>query len=100
MSLESIKTALKSKMAYAAAIDARIKLDFGDDGVLLIDATENPPSINSEDGEADVTLSCSLETFEALVEGTQDPTVAFMTGKLKVKGSMAVAMKLSALLEG
>ena len=31
--------------------------------------------------------------------GTQDPNIAFMMGKLKVKGSMGLAMKLNGILE-
>jgi putative sterol carrier protein len=33
------------------------------------------------------------------MHGQLDPTMAFMTGKLKVKGSTAIAMKLSSVLK-
>ena len=34
------------------------------------------------------------ETFEKIVTGEQNPTTAYMTGKLKIKGDMGAAMKL------
>ena len=47
--------------------------------------------------DADVTISASEETFEKIVVGEQNPTSAYMTGKLKVKGDMGAAMKLQKL---
>jgi putative sterol carrier protein len=49
-----------------------------------------------EDG-ADVTISASQEVFEKIVSGEQNPTSAYMTGKLKLKGDMGAAMKLQKL---
>ena len=56
-----------------------------------IDATEGA----SED--ADVTFSASEENFEKIVSGEQNPTTAYMTGKLKIRGDMGAAMKLQKL---
>ena len=35
--------------------------------------------------------------FEKIVAGEQNPTTAYMTGKLKIKGDMGAAMKLQKL---
>jgi putative sterol carrier protein len=52
----------------------------------------------SEGGEdADAVISTSGETFEKIISGEQNPTSAYMTGKLKVKGDMGAAMKLQKL---
>ena len=48
-------------------------------------------------GEADATFSASEESFEKIVAGEQNPTTAYMTGKLKIKGDMGAAMKLQKL---
>jgi putative sterol carrier protein len=48
-------------------------------------------------GEADTTFSTSEENFEKIVAGEQNPTTAYMTGKLKIKGDMGAAMKLQNL---
>ena len=48
-------------------------------------------------GPADCTISSSEETFQKIAAGEQNPTSAYMTGKLKVKGDMGAAMKLQKL---
>ena len=48
-------------------------------------------------GQADTTISTSEETMLAVVRGEQNPTTAYMTGKLKIKGDMGAAMKLQKL---
>ena len=50
----------------------------------------------SADG-ADATISTTAETFEKIVAGEQNPTTAYMTGKLKIMGDMGAAMKLQKL---
>lgn len=99
MSLEVITSRIKQKLTAAAHIKARVKFDFGDDGVVFVDSTKDPVEISNEDKEADTTLVCALATFQAILDGKQDPNIAFMMGKLKVKGSMGLAMKLNAVLE-
>lgn len=56
------------------------------------------PLIDTVDGPADTTIQISEENLEKLLSGTLDPTLAYMTGKLKVEGSLGVAMKLTTLL--
>jgi putative sterol carrier protein len=99
MSLENIENQIKQKMSMAAGLNAKVKFDFGDDGILFVDTTQSPAVISQGDEEADLVLSCKRETFEGILNGTQDPNIAFMMGKLKVKGSMGLAMKLNSILE-
>jgi putative sterol carrier protein len=47
--------------------------------------------------EADCTIQASAETFARILSGDQNPTTAYMTGKLKVRGDMGAAMKLQKL---
>jgi putative sterol carrier protein len=100
MDLETATLKIKEKLSLGANVNARVKFDFGDDGCIFIDATQVPPLLSHEDAEADTVLACSLDTFEGLLNGTQDPNLAFMMGKLKIRGSMGIAMKLNAILEG
>jgi putative sterol carrier protein len=48
-------------------------------------------------GDGDCTISASEENFQKIVAGEQNPTTAYMTGKLKIKGDMGAAMKLQKL---
>lgn len=47
----------------------------------------------------DTTFITSGETWMAIAEGRQDAMRAFMTGKLKVKGDMMLAMKVPKLFD-
>lgn len=99
MSLESITQDIKSRLSRAVGLNNKVKFDFGDEGIVFVDNTQNPPDVSHEDQEADCTLICSMETFEGFLNGSKDPNIAFMMGQLKVKGSMGLAMKLNGILE-
>jgi putative sterol carrier protein len=99
MTIESVTEKITKKLSRASALAAKVKFDFDEDGKIFVDATQDPPVVSHADEDADVTLRCSLDTFDAIMEGRQDPNVAFMMGKLKVQGSMGLAMKLNGLLE-
>ena len=74
MSNEMIMAKVKEKMALASSLNAKVKFDFGDDGIVFVDATQNPPVISQDDAEADTTLVTSLDTFKGILEGSQDPS--------------------------
>jgi len=100
MTIDELTGKIAQKLTTAPDIKARICFDFGDDGLIYVDSTQSPAVVSNDDaGDSDVTLKCSLDTFQGLINGTQDPNIAFMMGKLKVKGNMGLAMKLNAMLE-
>ena len=67
-------------------------------GQWTVDVRDGKLSVTEGASEAaDCTISTSEETFEKLASGEQNPTTAYMTGKLKVKGDMGAAMKLQKL---
>jgi len=80
--------------------DKRVVFDLGGEGVIRLDAATRPPAVTRERGEADATISVTAENLAKLVEGDMDPTLAYMTGKLKVDGSMGIAIQLGELLGG
>lgn len=52
-----------------------------------------------EPAKADCTITLSDEDCMKLFSGTLNPQQAFMSGKLKISGNMAFAMKLSVIME-
>ena len=66
-------------------------------GVWKVDVTDGGIEVTEGGGDADVTIRTSEETFRAIAEGEQNPTTAYMTGKLKIEGDMGAAMKLQKL---
>jgi putative sterol carrier protein len=74
----------------------RVKLDFGDEGVVMLDGIAN--AVTEEDGAADTTLKVAWADWEDMAAGKLDGMTAFMTGKLKVEGDMGNAMQLQGVL--
>ena len=81
-----------------SGLDATFKFDFGDAGRIFVDAASIPHTVSNDDSEADCTISISLDDFEDMASGELSPTTAFMMGKLKIDGSMSIAMKLADVL--
>lgn len=101
MSLESVAAAIRERLHLAHDVRARALFDFGEDGVVFVDNTGAETLISHDPvGEADVSLACSLELFQGFLDGTKDPNVAYLTGRLKIRGSLGLAMKLNAALDG
>ena len=71
--------------------------DIEGEGQWLVDVRDNKINVTEGGGDADVTITSSAETFEKIRSGEQNPTTAYMTGKLKIKGDMGAAMKLQKL---
>ncbi len=99
MAIDGLMETLRSRAAMAPKLGYRVKFDLGEEGIVLFDGTEDVPKVVAEDGEADSTLTLSPEALQQLVDGALDPTFAYMTGKLKISGSMGVALKLAGMLE-
>jgi len=100
MSLESTTEGLRTKAASAAPLGHTVRFDFGGDGTIFWDGTGATPIVTNEAKDAECTIVISLADFEAMAAGTLDGTMAYMTGRLKVDGSMGVAMKIGQVLNG
>jgi putative sterol carrier protein len=66
-------------------------------GVWTVAIADGAIAVTEGAGDADTTFSASEESFTKIVAGEQNPTTAYMTGKLKIKGDMGAAMKLQKL---
>ena len=74
----------------------RVKIDFGEQGAVMLDGTAN--QVSEEDGAADTTIKVSWDDWQQLAAGQMDGMTAFMMGKLKVDGDMGNAMQLQGVL--
>ena len=99
MSLETIESQVRDNLMKFAGLGYRVKFEFEDGPSFLLDGTVTPPTLSSEDGEADCTLRLSVENMAKLMAGTLNPTLAYSLGKLKVDGSLGVALKLASMME-
>ena len=74
----------------------RVKIDFGDQGPVMLDGAAN--QVSEEDGAADTTIKVGWDDWQQLAAGQLDGMTAFMMGKLKVEGDMSNAMQLQGVL--
>lgn len=98
MSLDSITQTIRGKVGDDSGLDATVKFVLEDEGVIFVDGKSTPNSVSNDDRDAECTITMTTEDFEALMEGELDPTMAFMTGKLKVEGNMSIAMSLQKVI--
>jgi putative sterol carrier protein len=89
---EAIKS-LKTKMGDEN-IEGSIKFEIENVGSIVIEAGD----VIESDVETDCTLRGDLETFMEIFCGDTSSTAAFMSGKLKIDGSMGTAMKYNTIL--
>jgi putative sterol carrier protein len=96
------KQELAAKMQDAGAwIPGKtVKLDFGDQGAIMLDG--NASQVTDLDaqaqGVADTTIKVGWDDWQQMAAGQLDGMTAFMTGKLKVEGDMSNAMQLQGVL--
>ncbi len=98
MSLEKITNEMRDKVGSHSALEAIIKFDFGDDGVIRVDGKASPTVIDNDDSDADCTVKVSMDDFVQIAAGDLNPQMAFMSGKLRVEGDMSLAMQLGSIL--
>ena len=74
--------------------DGSAKFVLNGEGAIMMDGD----GARAGDEDADVTLTADADVFQGILDGSQNPTAAFMTGKLSVDGDMGLAMKLAGVL--
>lgn len=87
-------TALNERLD--GGFDGTAKFVVEGEGDILIDEAGAREATPAEDAE--VTMTADTDTFRSILDGTLNPTSAFMAGQLKVDGDMGTAMKLGAAL--
>lgn len=89
-----VNAAVEQLSQKIGSFSSTAKFVIESEGTIMIDES----GVREGDEEADVTLTASRETFEGILDGSVNPTTAFMSGKLKVDGDMSVAMQLGQAL--
>lgn len=94
MSLEILTSRIRTVVGTENSMTATVKFETGD-GVVFIDTTQVPNVVTNEDQEAACTLEISTENALKMIDGDLNPMMAYMMGKLKIKGDMGIAMKMA-----
>ncbi|MEQ9402984.1 MAG: SCP2 sterol-binding domain-containing protein [Cyclobacteriaceae bacterium] len=97
MTIEEVTEKIK-KLADKHAGQFRGKANFEfEDGIVHLDDTVSPPVVINEEKEAPFSIVMSADNFSKILSGDLNVMMAFMSGKLKIKGDKGAAMKLTSL---
>jgi len=94
--IETMVAELDTK-AKGSDLDQTVKYVILEHGAILVDSTGARAA--DVESEADLTLTADVETFQGLQSGDKSPTMAFMSGKLRLDGDMGLAMRLDSILD-
>lgn len=92
--LEQVTQRVQGAVGAESGLDARIKFNFGPEGFLYIDGKSTPNQVHNADAESDITITVSMENFERIIDKKLNPKFALMTGKMRLRGDIRIAMRL------
>lgn len=95
---EELPASLTKNAEDARTIGAKYQMNITGEGEWNIDVTSTGPTCKAGTDAADCTITVAAEDFQKLIENPQTNGMnLFLTGKLKVAGNPALAMKLQKL---
>lgn len=97
--MTDLEERLRDSLSRLNRLGAMVRFDLGEDGRWLVDARRAPPTLVQQNGDDDdfdpaCTIRISSDNLLKLMAGRMDPMLGYTLGKIKVSGSMGVAMKL------
>jgi putative sterol carrier protein len=97
MSYSAILEKINQQAQNASPLGDTIKFIL-EDKTIYIDGTGESNKVSEKNDEASCVIIADQETFSNLQAGSLNPMMAVMSGKIKIKGDMGLAMKLQSLL--
>ncbi|KAG7365524.1 sterol-binding domain containing protein [Nitzschia inconspicua] len=92
--IAALNQAVQDTPSLKSRFNASVEFQF-DDVKERVNISKKP----NEPASPDLIVTTSLEVFHQLLNKKLTPQQAFMQGKLKIKGKMALAMKLNLVLD-
>lgn len=93
-----LEETLRQNPGKVAGVSGIIQFNFGNDSVYHV--TAEGGAVTFSEGAAsnpNVTFQMTPEVFAELLAGKVNPTVAFMTGRLKIQGDLGLALRLQSI---
>ena len=90
-----LEARLETVLPALSRLGAVVKFDLGADGEAILDARTPPAALVTDtDIVPDCTIKITQDNLLKLLDGKLDPMLGYTLGKIKVAGSLGVAMKL------
>lgn len=93
---------MTAEMARRVGTDSgfgyKVKFNFGEEGIIFIDAKTVPHVVSNEDLPADTTIKVKYADFCKIADGSRSPAAAFMAGRLKVTGNIGASWRLGSII--
>lgn len=99
MTIEEIISEVQGKASNIDPLGYIVKFVFEDESVIFLDGKGDSNVVSKDGGEPDTTIKVKQKSFLNLMRGKLDPTIAFMSGRIKVDGKLGVALKLQDLFK-
>jgi putative sterol carrier protein len=99
MSLQSLTERVQTLVGTDSGLDATFKF-ITDEGIISVDTKQVPNIVTNDDLETECAMEISTKNALDLLSGELNPMMAYMMGKLKIKGDMGVAMKIAQAFGG
>ncbi len=99
MSLQLLTDKVKNLVGTDSGLNASFKFST-DQGIVAVDAKQVPNIVTNDDMDTDCAMEISIDDALGLISGELNPMMAYMMGKLKIKGDMGVAMKIGQAMQG
>ncbi len=98
MSDETFKEQINAALPRLGGLGHVVAFDLGEDGTFVVDARGALAKFANDEADPACTIKVSGATMHKLLTGSLNPMLAYTLGKLKISGSMGVAMKLASSL--
>lgn len=96
--VDAMHRAVEQTPSLKSRFNAVVEFSLADGSNVTNGKIDISKSKKGTDGKADLLASCDLSVFHKLLNKKMTPQQAFMQGKLKIKGNMGLAMKLTLVL--
>ncbi len=94
MTLDELTARVRGSVGDESGLNATVKFVFPNEGILYIDGLSKPNTVSNDDKDSTITVTVSRENFENIINKKLNPKLALMTGKLRLRGDIRIAMRL------
>lgn len=98
MSLDILTDRIRQKVGNDSGLNATVKFVLGESETIFVDASKVPNLVSNDNGPADCVVKVSPDVIRQIMDGETSAMSAFMSGKIKIEGNMAIAMNINKVL--